>query len=80
MKKKPTKKTDNSPYHLLFYCVDSNPKIKRFETTDELGRFIDAFNKKYPESQAQESGSWTDFCVTGIMGDVHFFTDGLQVE
>ena len=81
MKKKPSKKTDkDGPYQLLFYCVNSDPKIKRFETTDELGKFIDAFNKKYPESQAQESGSWTDFAVTGIFGDVYFFTDGLQVE
>jgi hypothetical protein len=77
MKKKSKK---NAPYHLLMYVLNSEPKIKRFDTTEEMGKFIDKFNKKYPEAQASNSGNWTDYAITNILGDVHFFTDGIEVE
>lgn len=72
---------DNSkPYHILMYVLDSTPKLKRFETIQEMGRFIDKFNKKYPESEASNSGNWTDLAITYIKGEVHFFTDGMELE
>lgn len=62
------------------YVVDSNPKIKKFGSTKELGKFMDDFWKKYPDHLAADSGNWIDYCVTEVSGDVHFFTDGLEVE
>jgi hypothetical protein len=81
MKKAKTKKTEKQePYHLLMYVEDSSPKLKRFKTTDELGRFVDDFNKRYPDYASIDSGYWIDFAVTYVLGDVHFFTDGLEIE
>ena len=62
------------------YVEDSEPKLKKFKTTLELGKFIDAFNKDHPEAEASNSGYWTDYCVTNITGDIHFFTDGITLE
>ena len=78
MKKKTSKTT--KPYHLLMYVLNCESKIKKFSTTDEMGKFIDKFNKKYPEALASESGNWTDYAITDISGDVHFFTDSIEVE
>lgn len=66
-------------YHILMYVENCTPKIKKFKTTDELGKFVDAFNKQYPDYASVDSGYWVDFCVTGIAGDIHFFTDGIEV-
>jgi hypothetical protein len=76
--KKSVKK--NKEYHLLVYVEKAALKIKRFETTQELGEFIDAFNKKHPEYANDNSDYWTDFAVTGVTGETYFFTDGLKVE
>lgn len=81
MKKTKTKKTEKQePYHLLMYVEDSNPKIKRFKTTDELGRFIDDFNKKWPDQEAMDSGYWMDYCISNITGDIHLLSTGIEVE
>ena len=73
-------KKKNKPYHLLVYVANCETKVKRFETTEAMGKFIDKFNKKYPESEASESGYWTDYSITDISGEVYFFTDGMKVE
>lgn len=77
--KKSQKAKKGEVYQILVYMEEGETKLKRFRTTDELGKFIDAFNKVHPESQAGETGYWTDFAITGITGDVHFFTDGMEV-
>lgn len=79
-KKKNTKKSVNKDvYHILMYVENCSPKMKKFKTTEELGKFVDTFNKKYPDYAAMDSGYWTDFAITGITGDLHFFTDGIKV-
>lgn len=74
-KKKPTK-----PYHFLMYVEDSNPKIRKFKTTEALGKFADRFMEKYPDYAAHESGNWLEFAATNVSGDLHFFTDGFEVK
>lgn len=78
MKKK--SKKNNKPYHLLVYVANCVTKIKRFESTDKMGKFIDDFNKEYPDSDAADTGYWVDYAITNVEGDVHFFTDGMKVE
>jgi hypothetical protein len=75
MKKKTTK-----PYNLLVYVEDSNTRIKRFETELEMGEFVDNFYKTYPNYAELYSDNWVDHAITGVTGEVHFFTDGLEVE
>ena len=67
-------------YHLLSYVLNSEPKLKKFTSKLEMGRFIDKFLKDHPDYMATESGDWIDFCISDISGEVHFFTDGLEVE
>jgi len=74
------KSKSNKKYHILTYTLNSTPKMKRFDSTKEMGDFIDKFNKKHPDYAAIESGDWIDFAVTGITGDVHFFCDGIELE
>lgn len=78
MKKKVSKKGE--PYHLLVYVLDSSSKIKRFDSTLEMGKFIDDFYKKYPDYLDTYSDNWIDYTITGITGEVFFFTNGLEVE
>ena len=82
MAKNAVKKTGNKgggAYHILMFVQDSTPYIKKFKTTDEMGKFIDAFNKKYPDEQAINSGYWLDFCITDITGDLHLLCEGVKV-
>ena len=69
-----------SNYILLMYVLDSSPKIKKFESMDKAQKFVERFQKKYPDHMAVNSGNWIDYLVTGISGQVHFFTDGIKVE
>lgn len=83
MKKKTVKKpneTKTETYHLLFFVVNSTPRVKKFRTTAEMGEFMDSFNKEYPEDQYELYGSWLDLAVTEVNGEVHFFTDGIGLE
>lgn len=75
MKIKPAK-----TYNLLVYVLDSTNKIKRFDSTEKMGKFIDSFLKKYPDYMSNDSGNWIDYAITDVGGEVHFFTDGLEVE
>ncbi len=78
MKKKASKK--NQEYSLLYYVERCSPKLKRFSSPKEMGEFIDAFYKKYTDYTDPYSDNWIEFGITGIKGEVHFFTDGLEVE
>lgn len=78
-KKSPSKKTKEA-YHLLMYCVDCSPMIKKFSTTEKMSKFIDDFQKQFPDYMSIDSGNWIDYCVLGVTGEVHFFTDGLKVK
>jgi hypothetical protein len=83
MKKKTVKKLSKAKketYHLLFYVLNTEPKVKKFKTTAEMGKFIDDFNKEWPQSECSISGSWTDLAVTEVNGEIHFFTDGVELE
>lgn len=77
--KKTSKTKNSSEYQLLMYVEDSIPKLKKFSTMEEAGKFVDKFQKKYPDYMSTESGHWIDFVVTGVTGDIHFFTDGIEV-
>lgn len=79
-KKKTLKKNSNSPYNLLVYVEYASAKIKRFETTEEMGAFVDNFYKEHPDYADYGSDFWIDYAITDVSGDVHFFTDGLAVE
>lgn len=67
-------------YNLLMYVEDSEPKIKRFNSNKEASNFVDRFQKKYPDYMSSDSGNWIDYMVSGVTGDVFFFTDGITVE
>ena len=79
---KKIKKNDNKneEYSLLHYVEGCSPKLKRFSSSKEMGKFVDEFYKKYPDYMEEYSDNWVDFAITGIKGEVHFFTDGLAVE
>lgn len=67
-------------YNLLVYVEDNSTKIKKFDTAEELGEFVDNFNKEYPDYADSSSDNWTDFAITDIQGEIYFFTDGIKVE
>jgi len=72
--KKPTK------LHLLHYVEDSSPKLKKFHCKDKLATFVSKFLLKYPEDSSINSGSWIDYCVMDVKGEVLFFTDGIEFK
>jgi hypothetical protein len=79
--KTPIKKSKRGEeYQLLVYIVKCETRIKKFATEKEMGQFIDGFLKEHPEYQEEYSENWIDFALTGVTGDVHFFTDGVAVE
>jgi hypothetical protein len=78
--KKTKKKKSKQKYHLLMYIEDSNPKLKKFLSTQEMGKFIDEFGKKYPGQEAADAGFWIDFAITNVGGEVHFFTNDNYLE
>ena len=80
MKKNSVKPKKTKEYHLLMYVFDSSPRIKKFTSTEKMKDFIDSFLKKYPDHMSVDSGTWIDYIVTGVTGDVHFYTDGLEVD
>jgi len=77
--KKPNK-IKKETYHLLFYVLNTEPKVKKFKTTLEMGKFIDAFNREWPEDECSISGSWTDLAICEVSGEIFFFTDGIELE
>lgn len=79
MKNKKSSKKSNK-YHLLVYVKDCETKLKKFDSEQEMGKFMDQFCKDHPNFLDLDSDNWLDYCIVGITGDVHFFTDGLSVE
>lgn len=75
------KKTEaNKPYNLLVYVENCSTKMKKFDSTDKMGKFVEKFQKKYPDHLAIDSGYWIDHCIMGVTGPIHFFTDGIEVK
>jgi hypothetical protein len=74
MKKKQVK------HHLLMYVVNSSPAIKKFTSMDKMEKFVKEFQKKYPDEDAINTGSWIDYVVTGVTGEIYFFVDGIEVN
>lgn len=74
------RKKANKIYHILKYVTHDDNKIKSFDSIEELGSFIDNFYKEYPNYADFDSPNWIDYAITGITGDIHFFTDGIKVE
>lgn len=62
------------------YVVDSSPKMRKFKSLEDMATFVDKFQKKYPDHMAMESGHWIDYVITGVTGEVTFFTDGIKLE
>lgn len=77
---KKSKKNKSSKYNLLMYVEKSSPKIKRFESLEEMGKFVEKFQKKHPDHMSTNADNWVDYAVTDITGEVYFFTDGLEVQ
>ena len=77
MKKKSSK---TEVYHILMYVLDSTPKLKKFSSMELMHKFVNKFQKKYPDQEAVNSGYWIDFVISGVTGDVTFFTDGISLE
>lgn len=71
------KKKDS--YNLLFYVVNSTPTMKKFDTMEEMGEFVEKFQKKYPDHMSIDSGHWIDYVISDVRGEIHFFTDGIKV-
>ena len=67
-------------YQLLMYVADGTPTFKKFETTKEMGKFMDDFNKQHPDYASGDSGWWLDYAVTEVSGDIHLFTNGIEIE
>lgn len=61
------------------YVEKCSPKIKRFDSTKDLIKFTEEFWAKHPEHLNPNSDYWIDYAVTGVTGDVKFFTDGITV-
>lgn len=64
----------------MIYVSNCELKMKKFDSFEKMGKFVKSFWKKYPDHLSVDSGYWIDYAITGITGDVHFFTDGLKVE
>ena len=77
---KKAKPTKSKEYHLLAYVLDSEPKLKRFDSKEQLGAFIDQFLIIYPDYASIDSGCWVDYAITNITGEVHFFTTEMKVD
>lgn len=80
MKNKANAFKDPQEYCLLVYVLNSMPKIKKFDSKEKVKKFIDKFQKDHPEHMSMDSGDWIDYMVTGVKGEVFFFTDGMKVE
>ena len=68
------------PYNTLFYVENSTPILQKFDTMEEMGKFVAKFQKKYPDHMSIDSGNWIDYVISDVRGDVHFFTDGIVVK
>lgn len=77
---KKTKTKSKKEHCILSYIEGSDTKLKKFTSTEKMGKFVDDFYKKYPNYASYESDNWIDFAITGVSGDVFFFTDGLKLE
>lgn len=73
-------KKKTKEYNLLVYVDDSILKMKKFYSFEEMGKFVAKFQKKYPDHLASDSGYYIDYCITKIRGDIHFFTDGIDLK
>ena len=73
------KKKINKPSHLLFYVVNCDTKVQRFYDKKKVTHFINKFNKKYPREEVCESGSWIDYVVFDVKGEIVFITDDYNV-
>ena len=73
------KKKINKPSHLLFYVVNCDSKVQRFYDRKKVAHFIKKFIKKYPREETTTSGSWIDYVVFDVKGEIVFITDEYQV-
>jgi hypothetical protein len=80
MKKNKKSTKENQVYYLAAYVLDSNPKMKKFDSFEKMGKFVKEFQEEHPDHMSIDSGDWIDFVITGIVGDVYFFTDGIELE
>jgi len=78
VKKKTTKKIKK--YHLLNYVEDCSIKLKKFDTPEEMGKFIENFQKEHPDHLSSDSGYWIDYAVMGVSGEIRFFTVAIEVK
>ena len=65
--------------HLLFYVENCDSKVRRFYDKKKLASFVAKFLKKYPMEDACTHGSWIDYGVFDIAGDIVYFTDEYDV-
>lgn len=73
-------KKKNKTYQLLVFIEDCSMKMKKFDTKEEMGKFVADFHKKYPGHLAIDSGYWIDYCIFDVSGEIVFFTDGVKFK
>ena len=74
------KQPNIKPYNLLVYVLNSTPHMRKFDTMEQMGKFVEKFQKKYPDYMSIDSGNWIDYVISDIRGEISFFTDGISVK
>lgn len=66
-------------YHLLVYVLNCEPKIKRFSSLKGANTFVKLFQTKWPDHLASQTGSWIDYLVQDVHGEIKFLSEGIEI-
>jgi hypothetical protein len=61
------------------YVVNSEPKIKKFSSAQSANKFIKTFQAKWPDHLASQTGSWIDYLVQDVHGEIKFLSEGIEI-
>jgi hypothetical protein len=76
-KPKTKKKTALKAFSVVYYVVDSSPKLARFKTKKDATVFIEKFQKENP---SPHDGYWIDFLISDVRGDITYFDEAWTGE
>ena len=76
MKKKVIKKPKTqipyaTSYHIVYYVVNSTPGMQKFHCLEDMETFFKEFKSQFPNN-VDSSGTYLDFCITNIYGEIKF--------
>lgn len=71
MKNKANFKKSTEPYHIVYYVEDGFPGMRKFTSLTDMKTFFKEFKERYPK-QSHEAGTFLDFSITNISGEVKF--------